>query len=58
MNYTSECLKASLSEMGQTLHFHRVALTLGLPQLADMLGDCRQRSAGLATPIEWLDLVF
>jgi hypothetical protein len=28
---------------------------------ADMLGGyeyCRQRSAGLATPSEWLDLVF
>jgi hypothetical protein len=46
---------------GQTLHYHLVALTSGLSQLADMLGGyeyCRQRSAGLATPSEWLDLVF
>jgi hypothetical protein len=45
----------------QTLHFHLVALTSGLSQLADMLGGneyCRQRSAGLATPSEWLDLVW
>jgi hypothetical protein len=52
---------ATTSAVGQTLHFHLVALTSGLSQLADMLGGyeyCRQRSAGLATPSEWLDLVF
>jgi hypothetical protein len=54
-------IQKAMSALGQALHFHLVALTSGLSQLADMLGGyehCRQRSAGLATPSEWLDLVF
>jgi hypothetical protein len=40
-----------MSEVGQTLHFHLVALTSVLSQLADMLGGyqyCRQRGIGNA----------